>query len=123
MPKVKVLIIGPPALAHLLEYLLGSRSEFEIVGRVGRFRDLSSCTICPPALIVAYVKPVGTGVGPAIASIKAFSPLSKMILICPVRELQRRARKCGADACLDEENLVFHLLPTARVLSRRRLRT
>jgi hypothetical protein len=122
MRKVKVLLIGPPALAQLLKYLFRSNSEFEIVGQVGRFRDLSSCTLYAPGLIVANVKPIGTGFGSAIASIKEFSPSSKVILICPVRELRHGARKCGADACLDQEKLVFHLLPTARVVSRSSLR-
>jgi len=122
MRKVRVLLVGPAALAQLLGHLFRSNSEFEIVGRVARFRDLSSHAACSPGLIVASVKPVGTGVGSALASIKKFSPSSKVILICPVRELHRGALKCGADACLDQEKLVFRLLPTARVLSRSCLR-
>jgi hypothetical protein len=43
--------------------------------------------------------------------------LSKLILICPVEDLARAARKCGADACLQDEKLAGHLLRTARTLA------
>lgn len=119
MRKVKVLFVGSPALAQLMEHLFADRSEFEIVGRVQTLRSLSARAGRAPGLIVASVKPVRTAVGPAIASLKKFSPSSKLILICPVREFVRGARECGADACLEPENLVFHLLPTARVLARK----
>ena len=122
MRKVKVLLVGPAALAQLIGHLFRSKSEFEIVGRVGQLRDLPSSSVHSPALIVANVKPIGTGVVPTIASIKKFSPSSKLILICPVREFARGALANGADACLDQEKLVFHLLPTARGLSRNRTR-
>ena len=54
-----------------------------------------------------------------VASIKQSSPLSKVILICPVEDLARMARKCGADACLKDEKLAGHLLRTARSLADR----
>jgi hypothetical protein len=71
-----------------------------------------------PELIVANVKPVSIGIPLAVASIKQSSPLSKLILICPV-DLARVARKCGADACLKDEKLGSHLLRTVRALSDR----
>jgi hypothetical protein len=72
-----------------------------------------------PELIVANVKPVSIGIPRAVASIKQSSPLSKLILICPVEDLARVARKCGADACLKDEKLGSHLLRTVRALSDR----
>jgi hypothetical protein len=123
MRNVSVLFVGPAALARLVGHLFRGNAEFEIVGRVARFRDLPARGNCSPQIIVANLKPVGTGVGSALASIRKFSPSSKVILICPVRELQRGARESGADAYLDQEKLVFHLLPTARVLSGSSLRT
>lgn len=48
---------------------------------------------------------------------KRYSPGSKLILICPVKGLEQPARKCGADACLEEERLVGRLLRMARDLS------
>lgn len=70
-----------------------------------------------PKLIVAGVKPVGTGVGAAVRAIKGASPLSKLILICPVSDFVSSARRFGADACLDPEKLIAQLLPTASALS------
>lgn len=122
MRKVTVLLIGPVALAQLIGHLFRGKSEFEIVGRIGQLGDLPSTSQHSPALIVASVKPIGTGVVATITSIKKFSPSSKLILISPVREFARGALAHGADACLDQEKLVFHLLPTARGLSRNHVR-
>lgn len=72
-----------------------------------------------PELIVANVKPVSARVSRVVASIKQASPLSKLILICPLENLAPVARKCGADACLQDEKLVGHLLRTARTLAER----
>jgi len=123
MRKIKVLVVGTRAFAQLLEHLFSWGSEFKMIGRVEAFRALASTTDRAPGLIIATLKPVGIGVGSAIASVKKFSPSSKLILICPVREFVRGARESGADACLDQETLVFRLLPTARVLSRKPRRT
>jgi hypothetical protein len=124
MRKTTVLVVSPPALGQLVRYLFDGRPEFEVVGT---FENLSNLTRHSrrllPEIIVANVKPVTTGVCPAILSIKKSSPLSKVIVICSIRDIIRGARRCGADACLEQEKLVFHLLPTARVLSRSRHRT
>jgi hypothetical protein len=123
MPRVKVLLVGTRALAKLLGHLFRNRSEFEFVGSVSRLRDLPlRASSTSPNLIVVSVEPVGTSVRPALACVKKASPSSKLILICPVRELIRDAREWGADACLDQEKLVFHLLPTARSLSQSSLK-
>jgi len=70
-----------------------------------------------PDLIVAHIKPLRTRVCRAVASIKDCSPCSKLILICSVRDFMGGARHYGADACLEQEKLVHHLLRTARALS------
>ena len=54
-----------------------------------------------PELIVANVKPVSIRICRVVASIKQSSPASKLILVCPVEDLGRTARECGADAFLN----------------------
>jgi hypothetical protein len=115
--KVRVFIVSPPALRQLICYLFDNKPEFEIC----TFRDLASLAarvaLDPPQIIVASVKPVGTGLCATALAIKESSPQSKLILICPVSDLTGNALKCGADSCLDQEDLVEQLLPTAATLS------
>jgi hypothetical protein len=112
--------VSPRGLCQIIEHLFHDRPEFEVVGTLIGLRSLArQAGRLLPELIVAHVKPVKTGVCDAVASIKRSSPLSKLILICPVGDLMAGARKCGADACLEQEELVLRLLPTARALSKR----
>jgi hypothetical protein len=118
--KVSILVVSPPALSQIIEYLFRDRPEFEVVGRLTGLRSMrqQAGRLCPE-LIVANVKPVGTAVCQVVAAIKRSSPLSKLILICPARDLMPGARRCGADACLEQEELVRRLLTTAGALSER----
>ena len=120
MRKVSILVVSPPALFQIIEYLLRGRPEFEVVGRLSGLRNMGqqASRLCPE-LIVANVKPVSTAVCQVVAAIKRSSPLSKLILICPARDLVTSARRCGADACLEQEELVQRLLRTAWALSER----
>jgi len=117
--KVRILIVSPPALSQLIEYLFRGRPEFEVVGSLSRLGSTARVGRLYPELIVANVKPVRTGVCEVVASIKRTSPLSKLILICPARDFMTGARRCGADACLEQEQLVRRLLGTAWALSER----
>jgi hypothetical protein len=117
MRKIKVLVVSPPALAQLIKHLFHERPEFEVLGSLETLKHLARYSGRRPDLIVASVKPMTIGVCPAVVSIKKSSPVSKVVLICPIRDFIRGALKCGADACLEQENLVFHLLATARSLS------
>jgi hypothetical protein len=118
--KVSILVVSPPALSQIIEYLFRDRPEFEVVGRLSGLRSMGQQAgrLCPE-LIVANVKPVRTAVCQVVTAIKRSSPLSKLILICPARDLMPGARRCGADACLDHEELVRRLLRTAGALSER----
>lgn len=119
MRKVRILIVSPPALSQLIEYLFRGRPEFEVVGSLSRLGSTARAGRLSPELIVANVKPVRTGVCEVVASIKRSSPLSKLILICPARDFMTGARRSGADACLEQEQLVRRLLGTAWALSER----
>ena len=115
-----ILVIGSPSLSRLIEHLFRGRPECEVVGTVSGLGSLErQAGRLLPAMIVANVKPVSIGISRAVTSIKQSSPLSKLILICPVEDLARVARKCGADACLKDEKLGSHLLRTVRALSYR----
>ena len=72
-----------------------------------------------PDLIVANVKPVSVGIRRVVAAIKQASPSAKVILTCPVEDFARAARKHGADACLNDEDVAGHLLRMACALSDR----
>ena len=120
--KVRILVVSPPALSQLIEHLFSARPEFEVVGSVSGLRSVGQqAGRLSPELIVANVKPVRTAVCQAVAFIKRLSPLSKLILICPERDFMADARRCGADACLEQEKLVRRLLGTAWALSERRM--
>ncbi len=120
MRKVRILVVSPPALSQLIEYLFRDRPEFEVVGSLSGLRSVGQQAgrLCPE-LIVANVKPLRTPVCRVVASIKRFSPFSKLILICPARDFMAGARRCGADACLEQEKVVRRLLETAWALSER----
>ena len=116
--KVSILIVSPPALSQVIEYLFRDRPEFEVVGCLSGLRGMEQQAgrLCPE-LIVADVKPVRTAVYKVVASVKRSSPLSKLILICPAMDFMAVGRRCGADACLEQEQLVRRLLGTALALS------
>ena len=120
MRKVRILIVSPPALSQVIEYLFRDRPEFDVVGSLNGLRNMGQQAgrLCPE-LIVANVKPVRTAVYQVVASIKRSSPLSKLILLCPARDFMAVGRRCGADACLEQEKLVRRLLGTALALSER----
>jgi DNA-binding NarL/FixJ family response regulator len=118
MRKVRILVVSPPALSRVIKHLVSGRPEFEIVGSIGSLKSLpQEAGRLLPELIVANVKPVGMGICPAVIAIRNSSPLAKLIVICPITDLVKDALRCGADACLEQEKLVFRLLPTASALS------
>ena len=120
MRTTTILVVGSPSLSRIIEHLFHGRPECEVVGTVSGLGSLERhAGRLLPELIVANVKPVSIGIPRAVASIKQSSPLSKLILICPIEDLARVARKCGADACLKDEKLGSHLLRTVRALSDR----
>jgi len=119
--KITILIVSSPSLSRIIEHLFRDRSEFEVVGTFSGLGSLDrQAGRLLPELIVANVKPVSIRICRAVASIKQSSPLSKLILICPIGDLARVARKCGADACLKDEKVAGHLLRTARTVTERR---
>lgn len=120
MLKIRILLVGSQSLAQVIEHLFRDRNDFQVLrftGGLDRLTDGADWRL--PALIVADIRPVSTGVCQAVASVKRRSPSSKLIIICPITGLRTIARKCGADACLGPDALIPKLLPTALALSQR----
>lgn len=116
--KVTVMVVGSPALSRIIGHLFASRPDFEVVGSSRGVKGLApQAERLLPKLIVAGVKPVSSGVGSTVRAIRQASPLSKLILLCPVNTFVDSARRSGADACIDPEKLIAKLLPTASALS------
>ncbi len=121
MRKITILIVSSPSLSRLITHLFRGGSEFEVVGSLSSLGSVGQqAERLLPEVIVANVKPVSIGICRVVASIKRSSPLSKLILICPVEDLAHEARRCGADACLCDERLTGDLLRTTRGLTERR---
>jgi hypothetical protein len=108
-------------LSQVIRHLLHGRPDFEIVGCIGSTKRLAGeSSRLSPNVIVANWKPVRTGACAAVVAIKNSSPASKLLLISPLTDLMASARRCGADACLEQERLVNNLLPAVSALSARR---
>ena len=98
--KTRILVVSSPALSQVIEHLFRERSEFEVVGRLGGLKALRrQSERLLPELIVADIKPLTTRVSRAASFIKLHSPLSKLIMICSIRDLMGDALRSGADAC------------------------
>jgi hypothetical protein len=117
--KIRILVSGSAALFHAIRHVFNGRDEFEIVGQSSSVRGLARRSEeYAPELIVADLKAVRTGICSAVLAIKHSSPLAKLILICPLTDLNRTGRRCGADACLAPEDLFTRLPRTASALTR-----
>lgn len=120
MQKITILIVGTASLSRVIEHIFRGWPEFEVVGTLSGLGGLGKIAgRLGPELIVANVKPVSIRISRVVARIKQSSPSSKLILICPVEDLARTARQCGADACLKDEKLAGRLLRTARTVAER----
>ena len=115
-----MLIIGSPGLAQIIGHLFQNRPEFEVVGTATGLRSLTEkVNRLLPELIVASLEPVRSDVCKTVASVKQSSPSSRLIVVCPIRDLLDGARRCGADAGLNPEHLVSRLVPTLLAMSAR----
>jgi hypothetical protein len=116
--KTRVLLaVKSLALQHLIECLLKSRPELEIlVGRAERNTLAQLLRRSLPHLVVASSRISGPAKETA-ALVKRSSPGTKLIVICSVDGFGRDLRKCGADASLAEESVVRRLMSTVTSLS------
>lgn len=114
--KVKVVLgVRPRSLMHVVEYLLGSDEDLQIVFRSSQKKHLLTYAgNLLPELIVVSTRLMGKEVTETVAEIKRVSPKSRLILISPYKELHTEMRRCGADADLPEDSLVKSLPPLVR---------
>jgi DNA-binding NarL/FixJ family response regulator len=118
--KTRILVVSSRSFSRIVKHLFRGQSEFEVVGVLSGFGSLGrQAGQLLPDLIVANVKPVSIGIRRVVATIKQASPSAKVILTCAVEDFARAARKHGADACLNDEDVAGHLLRMACALSDR----
>jgi DNA-binding NarL/FixJ family response regulator len=115
--KIEVLIaVEPAALLQVIEHLF-RQSEFRVIEGLSEWPALAQeASRLRPKLIIANVKLLGHGAARIISEVKLASPASKLIVISFPHQLESHARQWGADAYLEEEDLVRRLLPTAQEL-------
>ncbi len=115
--KNEVLIaVEPAALLQVIEHLF-ERSEFRVVEGLNAWPTLArEASRLRPSLIIANVKLLGHGAARIISEVKLASPDSKVLVISFPHQLGKTAREWGADAYLEEEDLVRQLMPTAQKL-------
>lgn len=120
--KVEVLVAVEPApLLRVIEHLFRRRPEFRIVARPsGGSALVRQASRLRPELIIFNMRLLGQEASKIIREVKLASPDSKLIVTGFLQGFRLHARECGADAYLEEEQLVRRLVPTAqRLLSQR----
>jgi chemotaxis response regulator CheB len=117
--KTRVLVaVESLALQHLIQHLLSTTPEITLLTRRSRGASLAQAVRRSlPDLVVANTRLSRADARETVATIKGSSPGLKLIMICSVDGFERDVRKCGADACLAEEELVRLLKPTVSMLS------
>ena len=124
LQKVDVLVAVEPApLLRVIEHLFRRRPEFRIVTRrSGGSALVRQASHLRPELIIFNMRLLGQEASKIIREVKLASPGSKLIVTGFLQGFRLHARECGADAYLEEEQLVRRLVPTAqRLLSQRQL--
>lgn len=120
--KVGILVaVEPASLLRIVEHVLQRRPEFQIVAKTNRGSALvQQARRLQPKLIIANLRMLGEEAGRIIPEVKLASPRSMLIVTGFPQGLGRHAHKCGADAYLEEEQLVRRLVPTAQKMLRQR---
>jgi DNA-binding NarL/FixJ family response regulator len=104
--------VRPAALSRLIEHVLRTREDIEILGRVfDASRLVPLATRHLPDVILANVGLLGREPAPFIAEIKRSSPASRVILVSRVEGIALSTGRFGADAQIQEQALVRSLLP------------
>lgn len=118
MHKVEILVaVEPLPLLRVIEHLLCCRPEFQIVARPSGGSALArQASHLRPDLIIANMRFLGQGAGTIIPEVKLASPGSKLIVTGFPQGFGPHAHQWGADAYLEEEDLVRRLVPTAQRL-------
>jgi DNA-binding NarL/FixJ family response regulator len=118
LQQIEVLVaVEPEPLLNLIEHLL-QRPEFRVIKKLHQWPALSKQTLrLHPHLIITNARLLGNQAANIIAGLKSASPNSKVIVVSFPHDLSREARQWGADAYLEEEQLVRRLVPTALKLA------
>lgn len=116
--RVTILVAVEPApLLRVIEHLFRPQLEFRIVARLSNGSAVAGqVSHLRPHLVIANMRLLGQAAGTIIRQVKLASPGSKLIVTGFPRGLGREAQEWGADAYLEEEDLVRRLVPTAHSL-------
>jgi DNA-binding NarL/FixJ family response regulator len=116
--KVGILIaVQPPPLLRIVEHLLRDCTQFRVVARTSQSSTLKrQAKRLQPALIITNLRLLGPGAGRIIPEIRLASPGSQLLVTGFTQGLESHARDCGADAYLEEDQLVQRLVSAARKL-------
>lgn len=118
--NIRILVaVEPPPLGRIIEHLFHNQPNYGIVKCLNEWtRLVREASRLHPELIIVSISLLGDGAAGIVAGVKLASPVSKLILINFSHDLGRQARKWGADAYLNSENLVQRLVPKAEKLLR-----
>lgn len=116
--KVTILVAVEPApLLRVIEHLFSRQSKFRIVARLSNASAVAGqVSHLQPDLVIANMRLLGQAAGTIIRDIKIASPDSKLIVTGFPQGFGRDAHDWGADAYLEEEDLVRRLVPTVHGL-------
>lgn len=111
LPTTRVMLAGSAPLNGIVTELLDGWPEFEVVASEQAVRGLArKAARLAPDVIIACIRPIGTGVRRTVESIRRSNPRSRIIVICAGRDLMDDARRYGADAYVDQERITAGLL-------------
>jgi DNA-binding NarL/FixJ family response regulator len=121
--KIRILVaVEQPPLGRIIELLLHSQPHYRVAKCLTEWTPLARyASRLQPELIIISINLLGDEAARIVADVKLASPGSKLILINFSHDLGRHARKWGADAYLNSENLVQHLVPKAEKLLRQEI--
>ena len=118
---IRVLSVGDDPLVHEgIRALLGAESDMELIGEVGsdEFESIQFMSP-PPSVVLMGTEFSGYGSIRAIASLRAFDPGTRVILIgSRSGDMRtRRAIDAGAQGCLLSTNVRLELAKAIRVVA------
>lgn len=114
MSRTRVLLAGFGRLNGIVAELFAGQPEFEVIASTPGVRGLArKAERLHADLIIANIRPIGTGVRRTVESVRKSNPRSRLVVICPGRDLMRVARRYGADMYVEQERIVARLMPAA----------
>jgi len=118
MRRVTILVAVEPApLLRVIEHLFWRQLKFRIVARLSNGSAVpGQVSHLRPDFVIVNMRLLGQAAGTILRDVKIASPSSKLIVTGFPPGFGRDAHGWGADAYLEEEELVRRLVPTVQSL-------